>query len=305
MSKQPWTLSNMPNLTGKIIIVTGGNSGLGASSVKAFAEKGATVILASRSLEKGQKAKADIGLVSGSIEVMQLDLQDFSSIEKFAAQFKSEYSQLDVLLNNAGIMMTPYSKTKDGLEAQIGTNHFGHFKLTGLLLDILKNTPQSRVVNVSSIAHKRGRMHFDNLMFDNGSGYNPTKAYGQSKLANLHFTFELQRFFEANNINSIAVAAHPGVAMTNLANHLQNKLMFKILMPLAKGLFQSAEGGALPQIRASVDANVKGAEYYGPDGFQEIKGNPVVVKALPHALVEADAKKLWQLSEEITKTSFQ
>lgn len=305
MSKQPWTLSNMPNLTGKIIIVTGGNSGLGASSVKAFAEKGATVILASRSLEKGQKAKADIGLVSGSIEVMQLDLQDFSSIEKFAAQFKSEYSQLDVLLNNAGIMMTPYSKTKDGLEAQIGTNHFGHFKLTGLLLDTLKNTPQSRVVNVSSIAHKRGRMHFDNLMFDNGSGYNPTKAYGQSKLANLHFTFELQRFFEANNINSIAVAAHPGVAMTNLANHLQNKLMFKILMPLAKGLFQSAEGGALPQIRASVDANVKGAEYYGPDGFQEIKGNPVVVKALPHALVEADAKKLWQLSEEITKTSFQ
>ena len=174
MSNEKWTKEDIPDLTGKVIIVTGGNSGLGFESVKAFAEKGADVILTSRSVEKGEQAKKEMGAVKGNIKIMQLDLQDFASIENFAKDFKAKYDRLDVLLNNAGIMMTPYFKTKDGLEGQMGTNHFGHFKLTGHLLDVIKRTPDSRVVNVSSGAHKQGTMDFDNLMFEKG-GYSPIK----------------------------------------------------------------------------------------------------------------------------------
>ena len=200
MSKNKWTKSNIPELTGKVIIVTGGNSGLGYESVKAFAEKGAEVIMASRSLEKGSTAKKEIGNVKGNITVMQLDLMDFASISSFVKVFKEKYNRLDILLNNAGIMMTPYSLTKDGLEAQNGTNHFGHFALTGQLLDLIIQTPASRVVNVSSNGHKTGKMDFDNLLFEDGQDYTPMKSYARSKLANLLFTYELQRKFEAGNM---------------------------------------------------------------------------------------------------------
>jgi NAD(P)-dependent dehydrogenase (short-subunit alcohol dehydrogenase family) len=305
MKPENWTIANIPDLTGKVIIVTGGNSGLGYESVKAFAEKGAEVILASRSVEKGEAAKKAMGEVKGNISVLPLDLMDFSSIKSFTEKFQQKYKRLDVLLNNAGIMTTPYFLTKDGLEAQMGTNHFGHFALTGLLFDLIKNTPESRIVNVSSMAHKQGKMDFGNLLFENGEGYSPLKSYGRSKLSNLLFTHELQRKIEAAGINAIAVAAHPGVSKTNLARYIEDKLFFKILYPLMLPFIQSQDMGALPQIRASVDPNVKGGEYYGPDGFMEMKGYPVKVKTNAASNNLEDAKKLWDLSEKLTKVKFE
>jgi NAD(P)-dependent dehydrogenase (short-subunit alcohol dehydrogenase family) len=299
-----WTKNDIPDLSGRIMVVTGGNSGLGFEAVKAFAENGAEVILASRSTEKGENAKKEMGPVKGKIEVMQLDLMDFASIKSFAENFKKKYQKLDVLLNNAGIMTTPYFLTKDGLEAQNGTNHFGHFALTGQLFELIKNTPNSRIVNVSSMAHKQGKMDFDNFLFEGGRGYSSMKSYGRSKLSNLLFTYELQRKIEAAGINSISVAAHPGVSNTNLARFLEDKLIYKILMPLMSSFIQSQEMGALPEIRAAVDTNVQGGEYYGPNGFREMKGFPVKVpsNAASHNL--EDAKKLWELSEKLTGVRF-
>ena len=306
MSKQKWTTENIPDLTGKIIIVTGGNSGLGYESVKAFSEKGANVIMACRSIEKGKAAKNEIGNVKGKIEVMQLDLQDFNSIVKFAENFKQKYDRLDVLLNNAGIMQTPYFKTKDGLEGQMGVNHFGHFKLTGLLIDLIKNTAKSRVVNVSSGGHKykQAKMDFENLLFENGKEYTPMRAYCRSKLANMLFTYELDRKFKKNNIDSIAVAAHPGGANTNLGQHIEDKLMFKILLRLFSFLVQEPAQGALPEIRACVGEDIKGAEYYGPDGFLEMIGSPDKAESSKDSHNKDHARKLWEISEKLTGISY-
>lgn len=306
MNNKKWTTTDIPDLSGKIIVVTGGNSGLGFEAVKAFSEKGATVILASRSVEKGAAAKNEIikNDISGKIEVMQLDLMDFASIKYFAEKLKEKYQKLDVILNNAGIMTTPYFLTKDGLEAQNGTNHFGHFALTGQLMDLINKTPNSRIVNVSSIAHKQGKMDFDNFLFEGGSGYSPLKSYGRSKLANLLFTYELHRRLENSKINCIAVAAHPGVSNTNLFQYLENKLIFKIFKPLMSPFIQEQNMGALPAIRAAVDPAVKGADYYGPDGFNEMKGFPVKVKSNAASHNIKDAKKLWELSEKITGVKF-
>jgi len=297
-----WTEENMPDLNGKIIIVTGGNSGLGYESVKAFAGKGAEVVLASRSLEKGEEAKSDIlkAVPDGKITVMELDLGDLESVKSFAANYQKNHQKLDVLLNNAGIMMTPYFTTKDGFEGQFGINHLGHFALTGLLMDVLLSTPGSRIVNVSSGAHKNGTMDFDNLQWENGKDYKPMKAYGRSKLSNLLFTYELQRKLEAAGKDVISVAAHPGVAMTNLARHLEGKFLFRILTPLFKRMAQDQAMGALPQIRASVDPAVKGGEYYGPDGKREYKGYPVVVPSNEASHNLQDAASLWVESEKLT-----
>lgn len=304
MKTENWTTGNIPDLTGKVIIVTGGNSGLGYESVKAFAEKGAEVILTSRSIEKGEAAKAKIGKVKGKIEVMELDLMDFASIKGFAENFKKKYNRLDVLLNNAGIMTTPYFLTKDGLEAQNRTNHFGHFALTGQLFDLIKNTPKSRIVNVSSMAHKQGKMDFDNLLFENGKGYSPMKSYGRSKLMNLLFTYELQRKIKAAGIDSIAVAAHPGVSNTNLFQYLDKNFIFRLIKPLMSPFIQEQEMGALPEIRAAADPNVKGGEYYGPNGFNEMKGFPALVQSNKASHQLENAKKLWEVSEKLTGIKF-
>jgi NAD(P)-dependent dehydrogenase (short-subunit alcohol dehydrogenase family) len=306
MSKDKWTLENMPDLKGKVIIVTGGNSGLGYESVKAFAGKGAEVILTSRSTEKGETARAEIlkNNPGGKIVVMELDLMEFVSIKKFANSFREKYDRLDILLNNAGIMTTPYFLTKDGLEAQNGTNHFGHFALTGQLLELIKKTPGSRVVNVSSNAHKYGKMDFDDFLFENGEGYTPMKSYARSKLANLVFTYELQRAFMANDIESIAVAAHPGASRTNLGRYLENKWWFKPVFALMAPFTQDQAQGALPQIRAAVDPGVKGGEYYGPSGFGEMKGDPILVKSNEASHHRTDAWKLWEISEKLTGITY-
>lgn len=300
MIKDNWTKNNIPDLTGKVIIVTGGNSGLGYESVKAFAEKGAEVILTSRDMEKGESSKIEIGEVSGKLEVMQLDLMDFASIKSFADKFKGKYDRLDVLLNNAGIMTSPYFLTKDGLEAQNGINHFGHFALTGHLIDLIKKTPDSRIVNVSSNGHKYGKMDFDNLLFKNGKDYSPIKSYARSKLANLLFTYEMQDRLEAQNLGSISLAAHPGFANTNLGRFLERKVFVRLLMPVFYLMSQNQAQGALPQIRASVDPRARGGQYYGPDGSREQKGFPILVQSNDASHNKEDARKLWLVSEEIT-----
>lgn len=299
MSK--WTKKEIPDLTGKTIIVTGGNSGLGFEAVKMFAEKHADVILASRSLQRGEDAKNLIlkEFPNSKIDVRQLDLGDLSSVKKFVSAFKKDYSQIDILLNNAGIMWCPYDQTKDGFESQMGINHFGHFALTGLLLDLLTKTDNARVVNVSSLGHRSAKWNPDELMFDKNN-YAATLAYFNSKFANLLFTYELQRKFEEHNINAIAVAAHPGGSNTNLPKYVEKKLIFKILKPLLLVLTQSAEKGTLPEVRAAVDKNVKGGEYYGPKGLGEMGGFPVLVKSIPATHSIEYAKRLWKDSEKLT-----
>ena len=306
MATNNWTIKDIPDLTGKTVIVTGGNSGLGFESVKAFALKGAQVILACRSVTKGEAAKKQIAkfLPMASITVMELDLTELKSIHGFAVKFKQNHKRLDVLLNNAGIMMVPYGLTKDGFENQLGTNHLGHFALTGLLLEVLKNTPSSRVVNVSSMAHNSGVMDFNNLLYEKGKDYSPIKAYGRSKLSNLLFTYELQRFFDKNNINSIALAAHPGFSDTNLGRYMLEKWYFRLLKPLIFRMAQPASMGALPQLRASVDPVAKPAEFYGPDGKRQMKGYPVVVQPKDKAFNKEDARKLWEASEKLTGITY-
>jgi len=306
MSIAKWTIDDIPPLVGKTIIVTGGNGGLGFQAVKAYASKGAQVIMACRNVAKGNEAKAAIckEYPKAEVIVMQLDLMQLSSVRKFAEAFKQNFKQLDILLNNAGIMMPPYQLTADGIESQQGTNHFGHFALTGLLLEVLKNTPKSRVVNVSSMAHKQGTMNFDNLLYEGGKDYSPIGAYGRSKLENLLFTFELQRYFESHKLDIIAVVAHPGVSDTNLFSGIGGKALQTMLKPIFSLFIQPASMGALPELRASVESSVKGGEFFGPDGFAEMKGFPVVVQPNKAAQNTEDARRLWRVSEEITGVTF-
>jgi len=306
MKAKKWKKSDIGDLSQKLIIVTGGNSGLGFESAKVFAGKGAEVIIACRSLQKGEDARNSIlkELTEAKIKVMELDLTDVESIKRFCNEFKSKYSKLDILLNNAGIMMSPYKQSKEGYEYQMATNHLGHFSLTSCLIDTLKNTPGSRVVSVSSLAHKRGDMNFEDLFYQKQINYSTFNSYSRSKLANLFFTYELQRYFEAKNIDCIAVAAHPGVSMTDLGRHIDKKLLFKFIGPLLKILVTKPENGALSQIRASVDTDVKGGEYYGPKGFGEMSGRPGIVKSNKLSNDIEVAKRLWEESVKATGANY-
>ncbi|MDD2279645.1 MAG: oxidoreductase [Bacteroidales bacterium] len=306
MRTKKWTLKDMPDQSGKTVVVTGGNSGLGFETAKALAQKGADVVLACRSESKGEAAKTAIltEYPEAKVIVMALDLMDLSSIKSFAQMFTKNYSQLHILINNAGIMTSPYGLTKDGFESQMGTNHLGHFALTGLLLDTLVRTPNSRVVVVSSLAHRQWKISFDNTLFENAQGYNSMRAYARSKLANLLFTYELQRKFEAKGINNLVVAAHPGASFTNLGRHLEGKFLFKVLRPLIIKVLPTPKSGALPQLRAAVDTNVKGGEFYGPSGLMELSGYPVLVKSTKASHNAEDAQKLWTISEELTGVKY-
>jgi len=303
---EKWTDANIPDLTGKVIIVTGGNSGIGFEEIKQFARKGAQTIMASRNLIKAEKAAKKIRkkIPNAKIEVMELDLANLDSVTNFTTSFNQKYEKLDVLVNNAGIMMVPYGTTADGFETQIGTNHLGHFALTGLLLDKIKRTEGSRVVNVSSMGHRGGFMDFENFLYDGGSGYSKMGAYGRSKLANLLFTFELNRRLKQADLTSIAVASHPGISNTHLADHMYG--IFKVILKPFMGMFiQSPARGALPTIRAAVDPEVKGGDYYGPKGKKnEFKGPPMKVESAEASHNKEDARTLWELSESLTKISF-
>lgn len=300
-----WTSTDIPDLNGKVIIVTGANSGIGFESTREFARKGAEVIVASRDPIKAEKAilKIKDEIPGAKLTFIQIDLGNLESIRNFSNEFKAKFDSLHILLNNAGIMLIPYGLTEDGFERTVGTNHLGHFALTGLLLDRLITTPGARVVNVASNAHYGGEMDFNNLLFENG-GYAPMKAYGRSKLANLIFTYELQRRFRSSGFDVIALAAHPGISATELANHLFFNLISWIIQPAMKLVFQSSAMGALPSLRAAVDPEAQGGEYYGPDGKGEKSGYPVVVDSNSASKNEKDARTLWEISEKLTGINY-
>ena len=296
-----WTADDIPDLTGKVVVVTGGNSGIGFGAVKAFARKGADTVLACRSPERGQAAlealKADVP--AAKAEVMLLDLASLASIERFATEFTERYSRLDVLANNAGIMVIPYGKTEDGFERQVGTNHLGHFALTGRLLDTLVATPGARVVNVSSLAHKRAELDLDNLLYEKG-GYSEWGAYGRSKLLNLLFTYELQRRFERAGVDAHALAAHPGFSSSNLTVHMAERLHMRLGLAIFNRIIQGPDMGGLPTVRAATDPEAAGGQYFGPARLNETTGHPVLVEATATAHDEATAARLWETSEELT-----
>jgi len=289
-----WTAENIPDLNGKIAIVTGANSGIGYEVARALARKDAIVILACRDTQKGQTAieQIDQDYAKAKAEYLQLDLSDLASVRRFADEFTSNYSRLDILVNNAGIMVPPFAKTADGFELQFGTNHLGHFALTGLLLDLLICTSQARVVTVSSGGHRFGKIDFNNLNAE--KGYDRQRAYAQSKLANLLFTYELQRKFAEAGADAFAVAAHPGWTVTNLQVHWR---MTWMLNPF---IGQKPQMGALPVLYAAAAPDVQGGDYYGPGGWQELGGYPTRVRSSDRSHDTAVAARLWKISEELT-----
>ena len=296
--KNNWTEENISDLSGKTVIVTGANSGIGFETARALSEKNAQVIFACRNEFWGNYAVNKVKLDSGNTDILfkHLDLADLSSIRKFSEEVNSEMNSIDILVNNAGIMMCPYQKTKDGFEMQIGTNHLGHFALTGLLLDKIKSSRNSRVVNVSSLYHRPGKINLKDIHSEKKN--HPVKAYQQSKLANLLFTYELAKKFEDANSSTIAVASHPGWTTTNLQKY---KFSFRLLNPI---FAQKPPMGALPTLYGAVADEVKNADYLGPRKL-EIWGRPKKVNSSKRSKDNATAKKLWELSENLTGVKFQ
>ena len=299
-----WTAEDLPDLSGRTMIVTGGNSGLGLETVRALAGKEAHVVLACRDAARAAGAVDEVrrSHPDASLEAMTLDLASLASVRDFAKAFLDRHERLDVLCNNAGVMALPARKTADGFEMQLGTNHLGHFALTGLLLERLLAMPSARIVTVSSTMHKIGKIHFDDLQWERS--YRKWPAYGQSKLANLLFTYELQRRLEARSQNAIAAASHPGYAATNLqatGPRMAGSSFMERATGWANGVFaQSAAMGALPSIYAAAGPDVKGGDYFGPDGFMENAGHPTRVKSNARSHDREVAARLWEISESLT-----
>jgi NAD(P)-dependent dehydrogenase (short-subunit alcohol dehydrogenase family) len=285
--------------------VTGAGAGLGFATARALAGHGAKVILACRDAVKAERAakriRAEAGLEPDRVHVVRVDLASLSSVREGADEIRSTYPRLDLLINNAAVMHVPYELTEDGFELTFATNHLGHFTLTGLLLGSLLATPGSRVVTVSSNAHRRGVLDFDDLQFERD--YAPGSAYDRSKLANLLFTYELQHRLDSANAEPIAVAAHPGNASTELwrtSSTIERALVSPRLRRLNFWLVQSASGGALPTLRAAVDPAVRGGDYYGPDGWFQVTGSPTRVEPSTRAHDAVAGRRLWELSEQLT-----
>jgi NAD(P)-dependent dehydrogenase (short-subunit alcohol dehydrogenase family) len=299
-----WTTADIPDQSGRVAVVTGANTGLGYHAAAALAQTGALVVLAVRDLEKGNLALARIVAAHphADVTLQELDLGSLASVRAAAGALRQAYPRIDLLINNAGVMWTPKRLTDDGFEMQFGTNHLGHFALTGLLLDNLLPVRGSRVVTVSSTGHRiRAAIHFDDLQWERG--YDRYAAYGQSKLANLLFTYELQRRLATRQTNTIAVAAHPGASSTELGRSVPT--LIKPLFTLAGTvLFQTAEMGALPTLRAATDPDVEGGQYYGPDGLGELRGHPKLVSSSAQSHDEELQRRLWAVSEELTGVTY-
>ncbi len=297
-----WTTSDIPDQRDRVIVITGANSGIGYESARAIAGKGATVIMACRSVEKGATARDAIlaEFPSANVEVMALDLGSLASIRAFADAVAARHNRLDVLMNNAGIMAVPQAKTVDGFESQFGTNHLGHFALTGLLLPTLLATPASRVVTTSSGLYASGRINFDDLQATRG--YSARAAYSNSKLANILFALELQRRLERAHADTISVASHPGYAATNLQGHTGSPVMRTLLVWGNRLLAKSAEEGAIHQIYAATAPGVVAGGYYGPKS--PISGKTENLAVNDWGRSEADSARLWQVSEVLTGVEY-
>ncbi|HLO66571.1 MAG TPA: oxidoreductase [Holophaga sp.] len=301
----PWTLQDIPSQAGRVALVTGANAGTGFEAARELAARSATVVLGCRDGAKAERARARIleAHPGAAVEILPLDLASLASVARAAEALAARHGRLDLLVNNAGVMIPPEGRTEDGFETQFGTNHLGPFALTGRLLPLLLATPGSRVVTMSSIAHKSGRMRFEDLQF--ASGYRAWPAYAQSKLANLLFTFELQRRLAAKGASTLAVAAHPGWARTELQRHAYGNPLMRILGRPMEALFShDALAGALPLLRAATEPGLAGGEYFGPTGFQEMKGAPGLVRPLPRARDAQAQERLWRVSEALTGVAY-
>ncbi|OBB82751.1 short-chain dehydrogenase [Mycobacterium colombiense] len=294
-----WTTADIPDQTGRVAVITGANTGLGYETALALADHGAHVVLAVRNLDKGKDAAARITAQSphADVALAELDLTSLASVRAAAEQLRSAHDRIDLLINNAGVMYTPKSNTKDGFELQFGTNHLGHFAFTGLLLDRLLPVAGSRIVTISSVGHRiLADIHFDDLQWERR--YNRVAAYGQAKLANLLFTYELQRRLAPHG-TTIAAAAHPGMSDTELMRNMPAPLVgaFARIAPLVA---QNPAMGALPTLRAATDPGVLGGQYYGPDGLGQTRGYPKIVGSSAKSHDVDRQRRLWAISEELT-----
>jgi NAD(P)-dependent dehydrogenase (short-subunit alcohol dehydrogenase family) len=309
---EKWTVADMPDQSGRTVVVTGANSGLGFETARAFAARSADVVLACRSTERGAEARRDIeaGDPDGSLSVLELDLADLDSVRSFADAVADAHDDLHTLCNNAGVMAVPRSETADGFETQFGVNHLGHFALTGLLFDRLRATgtadAPARVVTMSSGIHERGRIDFDDLHGERS--YDRWDAYAQSKLANLLFAYELDRRCRAAGAPVESLGAHPGYSATNLQARGPEQMgstLRKVGMRVANTLFaQDAATGALPFLYAATMSDVTGGEYYGPGGFANMRGHPERQRSSRRSYDEGTAHRLWSVSEELTGVSY-
>jgi len=297
----PWTAVAIPDQTGRLALITGANSGLGLETARALAAKGAGVILACRSLARAEQARQQLlPGAGGPIDLLELDLADLASVREAARQLQDRFGRLDLLINNAGVMGLPRSLTRDGFERQFGINHLGHFALTQAVLPLLRGQPDARVVTVTSGAQYFGRISFDDLQGERR--YDRWQAYGQSKLANVMFALELQQRLDAEAAGVTSLAAHPGVARTNLqsasvaaSGSWAEALAYRLMAPL----FQSAAQGALPQLHAATAVGARPAGHYGPDQLGGMRGFPTEVRVAPAALDAEQRRRLWQMSEEL------
>ncbi|MFT5884165.1 MAG: NAD(P)-dependent dehydrogenase (short-subunit alcohol dehydrogenase family) [Arcticibacterium sp.] len=296
-------IEKIPSQKGRLAIITGANIGLGYETALALAKKEMSVILACRSLEKAEVAKQKIlgEVPKAHLEIMQIDLSSLKSVRAFATSFLKKYKKLDLLINNAGVMIPPYSQTEDGFELQMGANYFGHFLLTGLLLDIIEKTPESRIVSLSSIAHKSGKINFDDLQSE--KNYSKMEAYSQSKLACLMYAFELQKRLDKKGSKTLSVAAHPGVSNTNLSQHIP-KILQLALTPLFMFMVHKPASAAQPTLLAALGKDVKGGQYFGPTGFREMNGEAGLARFKSFSKDEAVAKHLWETSEKLTDIKY-
>ncbi|MCU1396715.1 MAG: dehydrogenase/reductase [Ilumatobacteraceae bacterium] len=302
MSEPKWSETDIPDQTGRTALVTGANSGIGYEAARALAQRGAKVLLGCRNPEKAATAleRIRVSAPGADVQVLPLDLADLSSVRAAATTVNDSEPKLDLLINNAGVMALPLSRTADGFEMQFGTNHLGHFALTGLLLDRLNAAPAARVVSVSSQGHRMGRIAFDDL--DATEGYHRWLRYGQSKVANLLFTYELQRRLLAADSTTIALACHPGGSNTELGRDAG--FLMKTFQPIANLVMHSATMGALPTLRAATDPMAKGSDYYGPDGISQTRGFPIKVHSSAYSHKADVARQLWTVSEEMTGVSW-
>ena len=297
--KAIWTSDDVPGQQGRLAVVTGANTGLGFETAQILAARGASVVLAVRDIEKGKRAAARIAGAAPGADVMvqPLDLASLDSIRAAAGELRANHPRIDLLINNAGVMFTPRQTTSDGFELQFGTNHLGHFALTGLLLEQMLPVPGSRVVTVSSIGHRiQARINFDDLQGERS--YSRVGAYNQSKLANLMFTYELQRRLSGAG-TTIAVAAHPGLAATELSRYTPAIVAFSYAL-----VSQHAAMGALPVLRAATDPGVAGGQYYGPRGLFGTRGYPELARSSRRSRDTAVQRRLWAVSEELTGVTF-